>query len=72
MQKRVDVAVQTIAKEAMAGNFPGGKTVTYGLAEKGVQLADSRGALPQDIQDQIEEYSKKIIDGEITVPETVE
>ena len=72
MQKRVDVAVQTIAKETMAGNFPGGKTVTYGLAEKGVQLADSRGAIPQDILDQIEEYSKKIIDGEITVPETVE
>ncbi|MFJ5770031.1 BMP family protein [Psychrobacillus sp. NPDC093180] len=72
MQKRVDVAVQTIAKEAMDGNFPGGKTVTYGLAEKGVQLADSRGAIPQDILDQIEEYSKKIVDGEITVPETVE
>ncbi|MFJ7970856.1 BMP family protein [Psychrobacillus sp. NPDC096389] len=72
MQKRVDVAVQTIANEAMAGNFPGGKTVTYGLAEKGVQLADSRGAIPQDILDQIEEYSKKIVDGEITVPETVE
>ncbi|WP_277587409.1 BMP family lipoprotein [Psychrobacillus antarcticus] len=72
MQKRVDVAVQTIAKEAMAGNFPGGKTVTYGLAEKGVQLADSRGAIPQDILDQIEEFSKKITDGEITVPETVE
>lgn len=72
MQKRVDVAVQNIAKDAMAGNFPGGKTVTYGLAEKGVQLADSRGAIPQDILDQIEEYSKKIASGEITVPETVE
>ncbi|WP_144511221.1 BMP family protein [Bacillus sp. FJAT-22090] len=72
MQKRVDVAVQNIAKDAMAGNFPGGKTVTYGLAEEGVQLADSRGAIPQDILDQIDEYSKKIAAGEITVPETVE
>lgn len=72
MQKRVDIAVQTIAKEAMAGNFPGGKTVTYGLAEGGVALADSRGAIPQEILDQVEEYSKKIAAGEIVVPETVE
>lgn len=72
MQKRVDIAVQTIAKEAMAGNFPGGKTVTYGLAEKGVQLADSRGAIPQEILDQVQEYSDKIAAGEIVVPETVE
>ncbi|MEK3978022.1 BMP family protein [Psychrobacillus sp. FSL K6-2836] len=72
MQKRVDVAVQSIAKEAMAGNFPGGKTTTYGLAEEGVQLADSRGAIPQEILDQIQEYSDKIVSGEIVVPETVE
>lgn len=72
MQKRVDIAVQNIAKEAMAGNFPGGETVTYGLAEKGVQLADSRGAIPQEVLDKVEEYSKQIIAGEIVVPETVE
>ncbi|MER2262603.1 MAG: BMP family protein [Psychrobacillus sp.] len=72
MQKRVDVAVQNIAKETMEGSFPGGKTVTYGLAEEGVQLADSRGAIPEDILAQIEEYSKKIASGEIVVPETVE
>lgn len=72
MQKRVDIAVQNIAKEAMAGNFPGGTTVTYGLAEEGVGLADSRGAIPQDVLDQIAEFSKKIADGEIVVPETVE
>lgn len=72
MQKRVDIAVQNIAKEAMAGNFPGGTTVTYGLAEGGVALADSRGAIPQEILDQVQEYSDKIAAGEITVPETVE
>lgn len=59
MQKRVDVAVQNIAKETMEGKFPGGKTVTYGLAEEGVQLADSRGAIPEDVLAKIEEYSKK-------------
>ncbi|QEY20120.1 BMP family ABC transporter substrate-binding protein [Psychrobacillus sp. AK 1817] len=72
MQKRVDVAVQNIAKEAMDGKFPGGKTVTYGLAEEGVQLADSRGAIPDDVLAKIDEYSKKIAAGEIVVPETVE
>lgn len=72
MQKRVDVAVQNIAKETMEGKFPGGKTVTYGLAEEGVQLADSRGAIPEDVLAKIEEYSKKIASGEIVVPETVE
>lgn len=72
MQKRVDVAVQNIAKEAMEGNFPGGKTVTYGLAEEGVQLADSRGAISDDVLAKIEEYSKKIASGEIVVPETRE
>ena len=47
MLKRVDIAVQKILlNEAMDGNFPGGKTLTYGLAEEGVSLADSRGANP--------------------------
>ncbi|MEK5146629.1 nucleoside-binding protein [Psychrobacillus psychrotolerans] len=72
MLKKVGTAVQNIAKDAMAGNFPGGTTVTYGLAEEGVGLADSRGAIPQDVLDQIDEFTKKIADGEIVVPETVE
>lgn len=72
MQKRVDVAVQNIAKETMAGNFPGGKTVTYGLAEEGVGLADSRGAIPEDVLAKVKEFSDKIASGEIVVPETVE
>ena len=58
MVKRVDIAVQNIAKRSNGWNFPGGKTVTYGLAEEGVGLADSRGAIPQDVLDQIEEYSR--------------
>ena len=72
MLKKVGTAVQNIANDAMAGNFPGGTTVTYGLAEEGVGLADSRGAIPQDVLDQIDEYAKKIASGEITVPETME
>lgn len=72
MLKRVDSAVQNLSKLAMDGEFPGGKTTTYGLAEDGVGLADSRGAIPDDVLAQIDEYAAKIADGSVTVPETVE
>ncbi len=72
MLKRVDIAVQNLSKLAMEDKFPGGETKVYGLAEEGVALADSRGAIPEDVLAQIDEYSKKIADGEIVVPETVE
>lgn len=70
--KRVDNAVFNISKQAMDGEFPGGETVVYGLADDGIDLADSRGAIPEDIMTQIEEFKQQIIDGDITVPETVE
>ncbi|WP_301108629.1 BMP family protein [Sporosarcina sp.] len=72
MLKRVDVAVKDIAKLAMEGNFPGGETKVYGLQDNGVSLADSRGAIPQDVLDQIDEFAQKIADGEVEVPEFVE
>jgi basic membrane protein A len=71
MLKRVDVAVQNLSKLASEDKFPGGETTTYGLAENGVGLADSRGAIPEDVLKQIDEYTKKIVDGEIVVPEDV-
>lgn len=72
MLKRVDIAVQNLSKLAMDGKFPGGETTVYGLAEEGVALADSRGAIPEDVLAQIDEYAKKIADGDVVVPETVE
>ncbi|WP_252503554.1 BMP family protein [Sporosarcina sp. Marseille-Q4943] len=72
MLKRVDVAVQDIAKLAQEGKFPGGETKVYGLEDDGVTLADSRGAIPQEVMDQVEDYKKKIAAGEIEVPEFVE
>ena len=70
--KRVDNAVFNISKQAMNGEFPGGETVVYGLADDGIGLADSRGAIPEDVMTKIEEFKQQIVDGEITVPETVE
>ncbi len=72
MLKRVDIAVQNLSKLAMDGKFPGGETTVYGLADEGVALADSRGAIPEDVLAQIDEYAKKIADGDVVVPETVE
>lgn len=69
--KRVDQAVLDISNKAKEGNFPGGETTTYGLADEGVGLADSRGAIPEDVQAKIDEYKEKIASGEITVPETL-
>ncbi|MEK5039489.1 BMP family lipoprotein [Sporosarcina sp. FSL K6-3457] len=69
MLKRVDVGVKNIAELARDGKFPGGEVVTYGLADEGIALADSRGAIPEDVLTQIDEFAKKIADGEIEVPE---
>ncbi|WP_040228183.1 BMP family lipoprotein [Bhargavaea cecembensis] len=69
MLKRVDVAVEDIAKRAKDGDFPGGETHVYGLDEDGVDLADSRGAIPEDVMAQIDEYKEKIKSGEVEVPE---
>lgn len=72
MLKGVKTAVQDFSNKAKNGEFPGGTTVIYGLAEDGVDLADSRGAIPEDVLAEIEEYKEKIISGEIVVPEKVE
>lgn len=72
MLKGVNTAVVDISNRAKNGDFPGGETLTYGLAEDGVKLADSRGAIPEDVQKVIDEYKEKIAKGEIKVPEKVE
>ncbi|MEK4698939.1 BMP family protein [Solibacillus sp. FSL R7-0668] len=69
MLKGVNNAVVDVATKAKEGNFPGGETIVYGLAEDGVGLADSRGAIPQEVLDKVEEYKEKIASGEITVSE---
>ncbi|QCR31859.1 BMP family protein [Lysinibacillus sp. SGAir0095] len=70
--KRVDVAAQEVAKLAMEDKFPGGETITYGLSDGGVDLADARGAISEETLAKVEEYKQQIIDGEVTVPEQPE
>ena len=69
MLKGVNNAVVDIATKAKNGEFPGGKTTVYGLAEDGVGLADSRGAIPENILKDVEDYKAKIASGEIKVSE---
>lgn len=66
--KRVDKAVMDLSELAKNGEFPGGETTVYGVKEEGVGLADSRGAIPEEVNAQIEEYIEKIANGEIEVP----
>lgn len=70
--KRVDIAAEDVAKQTKDGKFPGGKTITLGLKENGVDLADSHGVITSDTQKKIDEYKEKIVKGEITVPEKPE
>lgn len=67
--KRVDIAAEDVSKQTKEGKFPGGKTITFGLKDNGVGLADSRGAISSENQKKIDAYKEKIIKGEIKVPE---
>jgi basic membrane protein A and related proteins len=69
MLKRVDTAVHDAIADEADGSFEGGLQV-FGLAEEGVDYADSNPQLlTEDIQAQLDEFKQQIIDGEITVPE---
>ena len=69
--KRVDQAVFQTIEKAANGEFAGGLTA-FGLAEDGVGLGETSSEVDQAIIDEVEEQKQSIIDGEITIPETVE
>jgi basic membrane protein A and related proteins len=70
--KRVDVAVQDIAKKAQEGNFPGGETVVYSLQEDGVGLApiNAKAEAKDAIDKAVKEWIEKIKSGDVKVPQT--
>lgn len=75
MIKRTDVAVEEILTRYAEGDFPGGETITLGLAEDGVGLSPfthTGQAIPQETRDRIEELQQQIIDGELEVWNVVE
>ncbi len=63
--KQVGTAVEDLANQAKNDKFPGGKTVTYDLKDKGVALVNDN-ASPETWQT-VQEYQKKIEAGTIKV-----
>ena len=70
--KRVDNAVVDVSTKAKNGNFPGGKTVIYGLKENGVGLAQINSAVPNKaaIETAVSDWTNKIKSGALKVPST--
>ncbi|RPA58908.1 BMP family ABC transporter substrate-binding protein [Aerococcus agrisoli] len=62
-------AIQAISNQTISDGFPGGELVEYGLAEGTVDLTE--GNLSEETIAKVEEAKQQIIDGEITVPETL-
>ena len=69
--KRVDVAIYNVSKNFIEGNFEGGTTIEYGLAEDGIGIADTKDNLNQETLDLVEKYKKEIIEGSIKAPTTL-
>lgn len=69
MIKRVDTGTYTIAKAALEGKFPGGKTTVLGLKEDGVGYSDLAGNTSKEAKDLADKWAKAIKDGKVTVPE---
>ena len=70
MIKRTDVAVQTVIADYAAGKFPGGQTVTLGLAQDGVGLSPmthTKSLIPAAIQDKVAAARQAILGGQVKV-----
>lgn len=68
--KRVDVAVKDVSERAMNGDFPGGETITYGLADDGVKLSETGDHLGDETLNAVKEWEDKLRNGEVTPPGT--
>lgn len=68
MLKRVDTAVYDAIAQAVEGSFEPGFQV-FGLAEEGVDYADTNPELSDEIRAEMDAAKEAIIAGEITVPE---
>jgi len=67
--KRMDNAAYNLVKALIAGKFPGGTNVVYGLQENGVGIAASSSNLvPAEILNEVKELKDQIISGAIVPP----
>lgn len=70
MVKRVDLAVKDLSERTLAGNFPGGEVIEYGLEEGGVGIAPTQDNVSAEALTAVEEWTGKIKSGEVKVPKT--
>ena len=71
MVKRVDTQAYDMIKAVKDGTFKGGTVTYYGLKEGGVDAAMdeyNKGLIPDDILKQVDDLRKKVVSGEIVVP----
>ncbi len=73
MIKGVDVSIFESLEKIQKGEFESGKVYEYGAKENGIKMSYGSEDMPKIVEDEtkakIEELKKKIIDGEIKVPE---
>ena len=67
--KQVGQTVKDLANKENEGTFPAGEHIVYGLEANGVGI--TKGQLSEEVQAAVETARQAIIDGEITVENTV-
>ena len=75
MVKRTDVAVEKVIEDYASHSFPGGKTLTLGLAQDGVALSPmkyTKDKIPAAALAKVDDLRKKILSGDIKVWNAVE
>ena len=75
MLKKTDVAMETVIAQYADGSFPGGETISLGLAQDGVGLTEfehTRDAIGEETFTRLAEIEEQIISGEIEVWNVVE
>ena len=70
-QKKVDQAVYQTIEKAANGEFKGGGVSVFGLAEDGVGPGKFNSQVTDADKQKLDDVKQKIIDGDITVPDTV-
>lgn len=71
--KRVDSAVYNIGSELIEGSYKGGQHIVNTLSMEGVGIAPTSSKnCPPDVLKFVDDQAKKIIDGQIKVPENKE
>jgi basic membrane protein A and related proteins len=68
MMKRVDVAAHDVAVMVRDGKFPGGTTIVFGLANKGVGIPEKNPNLSASIVSEVKKYGDQVASGKIKVP----